>query len=193
MSRGHSSYQNYFQYDSVSLGGGSLVSRESSASLLHRVSPAAGAATPALSPGGGSYQGRAAQQVSPYNYSGQDTVSVVCRASRANTSLSMDNVHREAGAGASEEVRPGPRLQRSFAETDFFLHFFPLYSIFFSFFLFFSIIDFFSSFVYCSIFLNSFTITHRNELKCYIDRSSGGRAAARRSPRGRWWRSPAWT
>ena len=134
MSRGHSSYQDYFQYDSVSLGGGSLVSRESSASLLHRVSPAAGAATPALSPGGGSYQGRAAQQVSPYNYSGQDTVSVVCRASRAsraNTSLSMDNVHREAGAGASEEVRPGPRLQRSFAGTDFFFIFFPFTLFFF--------------------------------------------------------------
>ena len=134
MSRGHSSYQDYFQYDSVSLGGGSLVSRESSASLLHRVSPAAGAATPALSPSGGSYQGRAAQQVSPYNYSGQDTVSVVCRASRASTSLSMDNVHREAGAGAgagaSEEVRPDPRLQRSFAGTDFFLSFFALYLIF---------------------------------------------------------------
>ena len=87
MSRGHSSYQDYFQYDSVSLGGASLVSCESSARLLHRVSPAAapGAATPALSPGGGSYQGRGAQQVSPYNYAGQDTVSVVCR-----TSLSMD-------------------------------------------------------------------------------------------------------
>ena len=122
MSRGHSSYQDYFQYDSVSLGAGSLVSCESSASLLHRVSPAAapgaGAATPALSPGGGSYQGRGAQQVSPYNYAGQDTVSVVCRASRAATSLSMDNVHREAGAGASEEVRPVPRLQCSIAGAE---------------------------------------------------------------------------
>ena len=124
MSRGHSSYQDYFQYDSVSLGAGSLVSCESSASLLHRVSPAAapgaGAATPALSPGGGSYQGRGAQQVSPYNYAGQDTVSVVCRASRAATSLSMDNVHREAGAGAgaSEEVRPVHRLQCSIAGAE---------------------------------------------------------------------------
>ena len=138
--RGYCSYQNYFQYDSVSLGGGSLVSRESSASLLHRVSPAAGAATPALSPGGGSYQGRAAQQVSPYNYSGQDTVSVVCRASRANTSLSMDNVHREAGAGASEEVRPVHRLQRSFAGTDFFFIFSPLLDIF----------SFLFSFLFCN-------------------------------------------
>ena len=111
-----SSYQDYFQYDSVSLGAGSLVSCESSASLLHRVSPAA--ATPALSPGGGSYQGRGAQQVSPYNYAGQDTVSVVCRASRAATSLSMDNVHREAGAGASEEVRPVHRLQCSIAGAE---------------------------------------------------------------------------
>ena len=122
MSRGHSSYQDYFQYDSVSLGGASLVSCESSASLLHRVSPAAapGAATPALSPGGGSYQGRGAQQVSPYNYAGQDTVSVVCRASRAATSLSMDNVHREAGAGAgaSEEERPVHRLQCSIAGAE---------------------------------------------------------------------------
>ena len=117
-----SSYQDYFQHDSVSLGAGSLVSCESSASLLHRVSPAAapgaGAATPALSPGGGSYQGRGAQQVSPYNYAGQDTVSVVCRASRAATSLSMDNVHREAGAGASEEVRPVHRLQCSIAGAE---------------------------------------------------------------------------
>ena len=144
MSRGHSSYQDYFQYDSVSLGAGSLVSCESSASLLHRVSPAAapgaGAATPALSPGGGSYQGRGAQQVSPYNYAGQDTVSVVCRASRAATSLSMDNVHREAGAGAgaSEEVRHRPQTSvqhcrsRDTFHVDFFYYFFT-FTRFFSF------------------------------------------------------------
>lgn len=142
MSRGHSSYQDYFQYDSVSLGAGSLVSCESSASLLHRVSPAAapgaGAATPALSPGGGSYQGRGAQQVSPYNYAGQDTVSVVCRASRAATSLSMDNVHREAGAGASEEVRHRPQTSvqhcrsRDTFHVDFFFYFFS-FTRFFSF------------------------------------------------------------
>ena len=153
MSRGHSSYQDYFQYDSVSLGAGSLVSCESSASLLHRVSPAAapgaGAATPALSPGGGSYQGRGAQQVSPYNYAGQDTVSVVCRASRAATSLSMDNVHREAGAGASEEVRHRPQTSvqhcrsRDTFHVDFFYYFFT-FTRFFSF----PFLIFFQRFVY---------------------------------------------
>ena len=151
MSRGHSSYQDYFQYDSVSLGAGSLVSCESSASLLHRVSPAAapGAATPALSPGGGSYQGRGAQQVSPYNYAGQDTVSVVCRASRAATSLSMDNVHREAGAGASEEVRHRPQTSvqhcrsRDTFHVDFFFYFFS-FTRFFSF----PFLIFFQRFVY---------------------------------------------
>ena len=153
MSRGHSSYQDYFQYDSVSLGAGSLVSCESSASLLHRVSPAAapGVATPALSPGGGSYQGRGAQQVSPYNYAGQDTVSVVCRASRAATSLSMDNVHREAGAGAgaSEEVRHRPQTSvqhcrsRDTFHVDFFFYFFS-FTRFFSF----TFLIFFQRFAY---------------------------------------------